>query len=311
MEQIKKILITGGSGMVGRNFLEHDLAKKYEVLAPNSTQLNLTNFQSTLSFLHNTRPDLVVHAAGKVGGIQANIAKPVEFLEQNVSIGRNIIMASYSAGIKSFINLASTCMYPKHATNPLSEDKILTGSLEPTNEGYALAKIMATRLCQYIKHENLDAQYKTIIPCNLFGRFDKFEPASSHLIPAIIHKIFMAKANGDSSVEIWGDGNARREFMYAANLADALYKAIENLSLLPSVMNCGVGYDHSINEFYRIVADVIGWGGEFVHDLAKPSGMEQKLCDTRLQKNWGWAPSTSLRDGIQQTYQFYLEEIQK
>lgn len=304
------LLLTGGSGMVGRNILEHPLAGDWNILAPSSKELDLTDATCVDDFLSKHKPDLVIHAAGQVGGIQANMANPVAFLERNTAIGRNIIMASYNAGVRQLLNLASTCMYPRAAKNPLQEEMILTGELEPTNEGYALAKIMATRLCQYIRREDENAQYKTIIPCNLFGRYDKFDPKHSHLLPAIIHKVHLAKVNGEATVEIWGDGTARREFMYAGDLADAVLKAAKEISSIPDLMNCGLGHDHSINDYYETVADVINWDGTFKHDLSKPVGMKQKLCSTERQEGWGWSAPTSLREGISLTYDFYLNEAQ-
>lgn len=295
--------------MVGRNILEHAAANDWDVLAPSSSDLDLTNAGATESYLAEHKPDFVVHAAGQVGGIQANMADPVAFLERNTSMGRNIVMASYNAGVRQFLNLASTCMYPRDAENPLREDMILTGELEPTNEGYALAKIMTTRLCQYISRKDDKAHFKTLIPCNLFGRFDTFSPHHSHLLPAVIRKVHFAKINNKATVEIWGDGNARREFMYAADLADAIMKSGTNFDTVPDLMNCGIGHDHTINEYYQTVADVVGWSGEFVHDLSKPVGMKRKLCSVDRQTDWGWSASTSLHDGIKATYHFFLKEV--
>lgn len=302
------LLLTGGHGMVGRNVLEHERAKDWTILAPSSRELDLTDAQAVTDYMTAQKPDSVVHAAGQVGGIQANMAHPVAFLERNTAIGRNIIMGAYQAGVRNFLNLASTCMYPRAAQNPLQEDMILTGPLEPTNEGYALAKIMATRLCQYIRREDEAVQYKTLIPCNLFGRHDKFDPKHSHLLPAIIHKVHLAKTNGEASVEIWGDGTARREFMYAGDIADAILKATGEMGALPDLMNCGLGQDFTINAYYETVADVIGWDGTFTHDLSKPVGMKQKICAIERQTEWGWSAQTSLRDGIRATYDFYLNE---
>jgi GDP-L-fucose synthase len=305
------ILLTGGSGMVGRNILEHPSAGDWTILAPASCELDLTDAVAVTDYVVAHKPYLVIHAAGQVGGIQANMAHPVAFLERNTAMGRNIIMAAYQSDVRNFLNLASTCMYPRAAANPLREEMILTGELEPTNEGYALAKIMATRLCQYIRREDETAQYKTLIPCNLYGRHDKFDPKHSHLLPAIIHKVHLAKQNGERTVEIWGDGTARREFMYAGDLADAVMKAASDIDALPELMNCGLGHDYTIKAYYETVADVIGWDGEFTHDLSKPVGMKRKLCATHLQDGWGWTAPTSLRDGIKTTYDFYLNEATK
>jgi GDP-L-fucose synthase len=300
------LLLTGGSGMVGRNILEHPSADNWHIISPSSHDLDLTNSEMVKTFIKKNPPDIIVHAAGQVGGIQANIDEPVNFLERNLAIGRNIIMESHKAGVRKFLNLASTCMYPRAAQNPLSEKMILTGELEPTNEGYALAKIVATRLCQYIRLENPSALYKTLIPCNLFGRYDTFDPKSSHLLPAIIYKIHEAKVTGKNSVEIWGDGAARREFMYAGDLADAVLMAALDITSIPDLMNCGLGHDYSISDYYHFVAEVIGWDGEFTYDLNKPVGMRQKLCSIERQESWGWSAPTELKRAISLTYNFYL-----
>jgi GDP-L-fucose synthase len=202
-------------------------------------------------------------------------------------------------------------MYPAAAPNPLSEDMILTGPLEATNEGYALAKIMAMRLCEYINREDPKARFKTLIPCNLFGPHDKFDPKHSHLLPAIIHKVHQAKIKGAPNVEIWGNGIARREFMYAPDLADAVFQAATDIETCPELINIGLGHDFTINEYYSEVADVIDWQGKFIHDLARPVGMDQKLCNTRRATEWGWSATTSLRVGIEETYKFYCERFGK
>ncbi|MEP3345795.1 MAG: GDP-L-fucose synthase [Litoreibacter sp.] len=307
MKQIsdKRILLTGGRGMVGQNLLE--AAKGLQVDHPSSQDLDLTQAKDVSTYIQDTKPDLIIHAAGKVGGIQANMADPVAFLDQNLAIGRNLIMAAFNANIPEFLNLGSTCIYPRAAENPLREEMVLTGELEPTNEGYAIAKIAALRLCQYIRSQRPDLHYKTMIPCNLYGPHDNFHPEKSHLLPAIIRKVYDAKSSGEKTAEIWGDGTARREFMYAADLAQAILKAADNIDSLPDLMNTGLGHDHSINDYYRTVAEVLGWDGEFTHDLTKPVGMKQKLCSTEKADAWGWEASTSLADGIAQTYAFFLE----
>ena len=306
---LPKLLITGGSGMVGQNILNHPFAKSWKIFAPSSNELNLANTLECEKYISNKMPNLIIHCAGKVGGIKANIDEPVEFLDKNIMIGRNVIMGARLAGVKNLINLASTCIYPRLAKNPLNEEQILKGELEPTNEGYALAKIFSTRLCEYIRREDSTYQYKTLIPCNLYGLYDKFDPNKSHLVPAIIHKIHQAKMSNKPSVEIWGDGNARREFMYSADLADAVFNAANNMEILPNKINIGVGNDYTINEYYKTIAEVLGWNGVFTHDLSKPVGMMRKLSDTSLQSNWGWKPKTSLKNGLTKTYQYYLESL--
>ena len=308
---MQRLFLTGGSGMVGQNIQAHKSAQEWEILAPTSVELDLTDQKAVCAYIKRHKPEVVVHAAGCVGGIQANIANPVGFLDRNNVIGRNVIMGAWTEGVQNLINLGSTCMYPAAAPNPLSEDMILTGPLEATNEGYALAKIMAMRLCNYINREDPKARYKTLIPCNLFGPHDKFDPKHSHLLPAIIHKVHKAKTEGTLTVEIWGNGEARREFMYAPDLADAVLRAAIDIETCPELINIGLGHDFTIKEYYSEVADVIEWKGKFVHDLTRPVGMNQKLCDTRRATEWGWSAPTSLRVGIEETYKFYCERYGK
>ena len=303
------LLLTGGSGLVGRNIQNHYASNKWNIIAPSSNDLNLMDYTAVKSFFNACKPDIILHCAGRVGGISANIMEPVAFLDSNIVIGRNVIMGAREAKIKKLINLASTCIYPREAQNPLKEKYILEGKLEPTNEGYAIAKIVALRLCQYIRKEDPSYNYKTLIPCNLYGRFDKFDPKKSHLLPAIIHKVHHAKITGKQSVEIWGDGSARREFMYIEDLADAIYFALESISDIPDLMNLGVGNDYTVKEYYESVALAIGWQGEFVFDHSKPTGMAQKLSDISLQSKWGWQPKTKLKEGIKSTYKYYLENV--
>jgi GDP-L-fucose synthase len=305
-----RVLLTGSSGLVGRNVLEHPAIDAYDFLLPRSRELDLRDFRAVQAYLEQYRPDMVIHAAGKVGGIQANIREPVRFLLDNLDMGRNIVWAAYQAGIKYLLNLGSSCMYPRNHSEPLHEEMVLKGELEPTNEGYALAKVTTARLCEYIMREDGAFQYKTLIPCNIYGRHDKFDPTHSHLLPAIIHKMHLAKRDGQQTVEIWGDGQARREFMYAGDLADALLRAISHFDALPPMMNVGLGHDYSINQYYQAAAEVMGYTGHFVHNLNKPVGMARKLVNVERQIAWGWAAKTSLQEGIEQTYGYYLKEWQ-
>ncbi|WP_374334955.1 GDP-L-fucose synthase family protein [Leeia sp.] len=304
-----RILLTGGRGMVGQNLLEHPGIAEFDVLAPASSELDLCSHDAVAAYLDKHRPDLVVHAAGKVGGIQANMREPVGFLLQNLDMGRNIVWAARQAGVKRLLNLGSSCMYPRNHSEPLREEQVLKGELEPTNEGYALAKVVTARLCEYITREDPSYQYKTLIPCNLYGRHDKFDPAHSHLIPAIIHKLHQARQGHLPTVEIWGDGSARREFMYAGDMADAVVHAINAFDTLPPMMNIGLGHDYTINEYYQAAAQVMGYTGSFVHDLSKPVGMARKLVSVERQQAWGWQSQSSLHAGIEKTYHFYLKEF--
>lgn len=304
------IILTGGSGMVGRNILEHPHAAHYNILAPRRSELDLLDESSVYSYIEKNKPDFVIHAAGKVGGIQANISAPVDFLYDNLKMGMNVIKAARSAGVTKLLNIGSSCMYPRDAPNPLSEETLLTGTLEPTNEGYALAKIIAARLCEYISG-NSDYIYKTIIPCNLYGRYDKFDPETSHMVPAVIHKINEALESGATEVSIWGTGEARREFMYAGDLADFIFNAIPRFQELPQNMNIGVGSDHSVLQYYNVVAEQLGFRGTFNHDLTKPEGMNQKLVDISKLRSFSWKAKTSLADGIRETFTYYRNGIRQ
>lgn len=304
-----KILLTGAGGMVGQNILEHPQAKMHQWLCPRHSDLNLTNYTEVKRFLSQQKPDFVIHAAGKVGGIQANMREPVRFLIDNLDMGRNILLASAEIGIKQLINLGSSCMYPRNRQEALTEEDILTGALEPTNEGYALAKITVAKLAEYLNRENPELIYKTLIPCNLYGPYDKFDPRWSHMIPAVIHKLHQAKITGAQTVDIWGSGEACREFMYVGDLADVIFKAITNLDSMPEFMNIGLGYDYTVNEYYHVAAQVIGYQGSFNHDLTKPVGMNRKLNCVKKAEQWGWKATTTLEQGIAKTYQFYLKNL--
>ena len=303
-----KILLTGANGMVGKNILELAKNHSHEFLSPSSKELNLLNSYAVHKFVKENKPDLIIHAAGIVGGIQANMAHPVKFLVDNMQMGLNIITAANDCDISQFLNLSSSCMYPRDAINPLSEELILKGQLEPTNEGYALAKIASTRLCEYICKENSERIYKTVIPCNLFGRFDKFDPNHSHMIPAVIRKLDDARKDNVEVIDSWGDGTARREFMFAEDLAEFIFYAIDKLERMPQNLNVGLGKDFTINEYYQAIAKVTKFKGCFKHDLTKPVGMKQKLIDDTKLRAFGWRHKTSLIAGIEQTYEFYKSE---
>ena len=306
-----RILLSGGSGLVGHSIIEAAPRGVHELLSPTHKELDLSDQKSVLDYLKEHHPDLVIHAAGLVGGIAVNSRNPFKFLIENMDMGRNLINGAFQSGVKKFINIGSSCMYPRNMDKPLTEDMILKGELEPTNEGYALAKIVCARMCSYINREHADCQYKTLIPCNLYGRWDKFTGDNAHLIPAVIHKIYQAVANDRDVVEIWGSGAARREFMYAGDLADCIWYSVEHFDQLPDMMNVGLGYDYTVNEYYETIADVIGFKGRFTHDLTKPEGMKQKLTEVSKQKLFGWEPKIGLREGVRRAFDFYKKQVLK
>lgn len=303
-----KILVTGGSGMVGRNFIESIKALSHTIIAPSSKELDLTSFNETYNWLKSNKVDFIVHAAGKVGGIQINMKNQADFLIANADMARNLFTCAKEFQIERGINLASSCIYPRMSTNPISESSLLGGGLEPTNEGYALAKIYALKLCQFLSADS-SVLYKTLIPCNLFGRYDTYDPRRSHMIPSVIRKIHKAKLLNSPFVTIWGDGTVRREFMDVADLVACMWQGVEKFESLPPLMNVGTGVDYSINEYYYMVADVIAYGGGFEYDTSKPVGMKQKLVDTTNAREWGWQSNTNIRESLSAAYENFLRDI--
>ena len=302
-----KILLTGGSGMLGKNFLEISSEKKNNIISPSRKDLDLLSYSATIEYIKNIKPDLIIHFAGKVGGIEANINEPIDFLIENLDINRNIILAASYCKIKRLINVGSSCIYPKYAKNPLKEEYLLTGKLEPTNEGYALAKIIGIKLCEYINKSKTNYEYKTIIPCNLFGKYDNYDIESSHLIASIINKVHHAKIKNLKEIEIWGSGHAKREFLFASDLADFIIKAIDRFQELPQIINVGTGKDYTINEYYYKISKILGYNGRFINVKNKPEGMKQKLVDTSKLIKFNWSPPTKFIDAIEITYNNYLK----
>ncbi len=302
-----KIYISGGSGLVGKNIIENLDNSKYEILHPSSSELNLLNTDAVKKFLNHNKPDIVIHCAGKVGGIQANMINQFDYFTENILMGLNVVKSAKEAGVRRFLNLSSSCAYPAKAPNPLTEDLIFTGKFEQTNEGYAIAKTAILKMCDFITNQFDGFFYKTIIPCNLYGKYDKFGESNSHMIPAVIKKLYFAKINKSESVEIWGTGKSRREEMFASDFAIIISEILDRFDEMPNIMNIGSGYDYSINDYYKIIAKVIGYNGKFTHDLTKPEGMQQKLMDVSKQKSLGLKLKYSLEEGIKETYEYFLK----
>jgi len=300
-----KILITGSTGSLGRNLLASAPAGVHELILPRRAEFDLVDPSACREMYRRHRPDLVIHLAAKVGGIQDNIDHPVEFLVENTLISTNVIHEAYRAGVPRLLNLASSCMYPRDLAGPLSPDSLLTAPLEPTNEGYALAKIMSWKLTEYINHESADQQYVTLVACNLYGVFDDFRPLYSHLVQSAIVKTIEALETGEPSIEVWGDGTARREFLFMTDLAEFIWQFVPRFGALPSLMNVGAGTDHTVREYYEVVAEVLGFRGEHRYDASKPMGMARKLLDVSPQEALGWRPQTDLRTGIARTADYY------
>lgn len=282
-------------------------APDWKILAPTRQELDLLDRAAVAAYFKQHKFDLVIHTAAKVGGIKANMADPTGFLTENMIVNMNVIEEARLNGVPKFIFLGSSCMYPRDHRNPLIEEDILQAPLEPTNEGYALSKITGAKLCEYISLQ-YGLAYKTLIPCNLYGLNDHFDPKNGHLVAAVILKIDDAVRNNAQSVEIWGDGKARREFMFVDDISEFILTQTHRLQDMPAFLNTGLGIDYSVNDYYAAIADIIGYKGAFTHNLDAPTGMHQKLMDSTKAKAFGWNPSTSLHDGLQKTYEFFKYE---
>jgi len=299
------IYIAGHRGLVGGAIVRYFESRGQPNIIVRSRQgLDLRDSNAVREFFSSTRPEAVVMAAAKVGGIQANNTFPVEFLLQNLQIQNNVIAASFEAGVKKLLFLGSSCIYPRLARQPIREDSLLSGPLEPTNKPYAIAKIAGIELCQAYSRE-YGVNFISAMPTNLYGPGDNFDLDSSHVLPALIRKAHEAKINNQPAFTVWGSGSPRREFLYVDDLADALAFLLENYDS-PEVINVGCGNDVTIRELAEIVSEVVGFKGELIFDPTKPDGTPRKLLDTSRLEKLGWTPRVSLRDGIEQTYQWYL-----
>lgn len=303
-----RILLTGGGGMVGRAIARALAHGPNEVLAPPSIELDLTDAVATRSYLRSHNPDLVIHAAGRVGGIADNLGAPFAYLRDNTAMAVNVIGESVGAKIPQLLNLGSSCMYPRDWRQPLIEEDLLAGPLEPTNEGYALAKIMAERMCAYASEE-MGFTYRTIVPSNLYGPHDHFELPRAHLVAAALRKVHDARLHKASSVEVWGDGTAKREFTYVDDLAGWIAAMVPRIESLPGRMNVGCGIDHTVRQYYELAAEVVGFDGDLDFDTSRPTGMTQKLMDSTRARSYGWTAQTELREGLAATYRWFLDAI--
>jgi len=302
------VIVTGAAGMLGSALVRSLVfAAEHEVVGLTRRDLDLRDKNLVLQKFSDLKPDAVIHCAAKVGGIQANISNPVDFLASNLEMDTNVITSCLSAGVNDFVYLGSSCMYPKDFRQPLKESDILAASLEPTNEGYALAKIVGSKLCEYAS-ASLGVNYKTIIPSSLYGPGDNFSPGTGHLLASVIRKVAEAKMSKSTLIDVWGSGNARREFTYVEDLANWLSSRLDQLASFPPVLNVGVGVDYSVNEFYEAAKRVMGVEAQLDHDLSKPEGMRAKLMDSSLASaGFGWTAPTKLEDGIGMTLKWLTQ----
>ncbi|PTX98198.1 GDP-fucose synthetase [Spartobacteria bacterium LR76] len=300
------VYVAGHRGMVGSGIVRAlERAGYTRILTRTRTELDLLDRTAVRSFFETERPRLVVDAAAKVGGIIANSEQPVEFLLQNVTIQNNIIEAAADYGVDKLLFLGSSCIYPKLAPQPITEDSLLSGPLEPTNDAYALAKIAGIKLCQAYSKQ-YGKNFISGMPTNLYGPNDNFDLHTSHVLPALIRKVHEAKLRGDKSYVVWGTGSPRREFLHVDDLSEACLFLLENYNE-PEIVNIGCGEDVTIRELAETVCDVLGFQGELVFDTTKPDGTPRKLLDMSKLFSMGWKPRIPLREGIRGAYDWYLQ----
>ncbi len=303
----KRVWVAGHRGMVGSAVARRLEAENCEILFAQRDAVDLEERADVERFLAEHRPHAVVMAAAKVGGILANDRNPVEFLQRNLTMELNVIKSAHEAGVEKLLFLGSSCIYPKFAPQPIKENALLTGDLEPTNEWYAIAKIAGIKLCQaYMKQHG--ARFVSAMPTNLYGPHDNFDLQTSHVVPALIRKAHEAKLAGLDHVTIWGSGTPRREFLFSEDCADALVFILKNYEDYEHI-NVGSGEDIPILDLMKLIADVVGFEGRIETDPSKPDGTPRKLMSNEKLARLGWRPSTDLREGISRAYRWYLENV--
>lgn len=301
-----RVYIAGHNGMVGRaiwRLLEKE--NKFELIGRSSKELDLRNQSEVNNFFNEYKPEIVIDAAARVGGILANSQYPYQFIMENMQIQNNLIDAAHRYDTSKFIFLGSSCIYPKYAEQPMREDALLTGILEPTNEWYAIAKISGVKACEAIRKQ-YNKYFISLMPTNLYGPFDNFDLTTSHVLPAMIRKFDEAKQKG-TNIELWGTGSPKREFLHVDDLAKAVLFAVEK-ELSGNLYNVGVGNDLSIKELANLVAETVGFNSQIIWDATKPDGTPRKLMDVSKLESLGWSASIELKEGIRETYNWYLEQ---
>ena len=320
---MKRIYIAGHRGMVGsaiarRLEARREQGESLELITRTHAELDLTNQAAVRDFMQAEKPDVVILAAARVGGIHANNTYPADFIYDNLMIEANVIHQAFEAGVKRLLFLGSSCIYPRDAAQPMREDALLTGPLEPTNEPYAIAKIAGIKLCESYNRQH-GTDYRSVMPTNLYGPADNFHPENSHVLPALIRRFDEATQTGVDEVVIWGTGSPRREFLHVDDMAEASLFVFDlpredyerHTRPMLSHVNIGCGEDIAILELARMVADVVGFEGEIRTDPSKPDGTPRKLMDVSLLKSMGWAPKIGLREGIEDAYRWFVDNIDR
>jgi len=300
----KRVYVAGHRGMVGSALVRRLGKIDCEVMTADRGAVDLVNQSATERYLAQACPDVVIVAAARVGGIHANNTYPADFIYDNLAIALNTIHAAYRSGVMKLLFLGSSCIYPRLASQPITEDELLSGPLEPTNEWYAIAKIAGIKLCQAYRRQH-DADFISLMPTNLYGPGDNYHPENSHVVAALIRRFHEAKQSGIDSVVVWGTGTPRREFLFVDDLADACIFALENYADEPHV-NVGTGQDTTIAEFAGLVADVVGYQGKIVFDASRPDGAPRKLLEVSKLRALGWNARTPLHEGLKQAYADFL-----
>lgn len=309
MDKNSKIYLAGHRGMVGSAIWRALEKKGYgNLLGRTSAELDLRNQAEVNAFISKEKPDVIIDAAARVGGILANNDHPYTFLMENMRIQNNLIEAAHRLEVKKFIFLGSSCIYPKFAPQPLKESYLLTGPLEPTNEWYAIAKITGVKACQSIRKQ-FGKDFVSLMPTNLYGTHDNFDLKTSHVLPAMIRKFHEAKENGNSTVHLWGSGTPMREFLFVDDMAASVVFALENV-LPEHLYNVGTGIDITIKELAETIQGRVGHTGDIVWDTSKPDGTPRKLMDVTKMNDLGWKHKIDLAEGIEMTYQWFLENIE-
>ncbi|MEK6856657.1 MAG: GDP-L-fucose synthase [Nanoarchaeota archaeon] len=304
-----KIMITGANGMVGRSLVKKLKKEGYNnLLTPSSKELDLKNQNDVEKYFKENKPNYVFHLAAKVGGIAANIESPADFLHDNLIMQSNVIEFARKYKVEKLLFLGSSCIYPKNSPQPMKEEYVLTGKLEPTNEGYGISKIAGLKMCQYYNKQH-GTNFISLMPCNLYGPNDHFDPQKSHVVPALILKFHKAKKENLEFVEIWGTGNVKRELLFVEDLTDAITYFMLNYNAkdLDPFINIGYGEDVTIKQLAFMIKDVVGYNGEIRFNPEKPEGMSEKLVDLTKSKEFGWQKKVSLMEGLKNTYSWYLE----
>ena len=311
---MKKIFVSGHNGMVGSAICRQlQQQPDVEILTRTRAELDLCDQAAVLDFMKSTRPDEVILAAAKVGGIHANTTYPAEFIYQNLQIQNNVIHSAHLNDVQKLLFLGSSCIYPRQVPQPMRENALLTGILEPTNEPYAIAKIAGIKMCESYNRQ-YGRDYRSVMPTNLYGPGDNYHPENSHVVPALIRRFHEAKEKNFSEVVVWGSGTPKREFLYVDDMAEAsifvhtLHKDIfaEQTRPMLSHVNVGTGEDVTIRDLAETVKEVVGFTGNLVFDTSKPDGPPRKLMDVEVLSNLGWTASVGLRDGLRHSYQDFL-----